>query len=144
MEGTSDKSGGRFFDDKVDVRLKISALWAATLFIFAYVDLFGFFRVDIINGVMAGKVSAFQIDQTFLLLTTIYVVIPSLMVALSLLLKASINRWANIVVGVLYAASILASCIGEVWLYYIVGSIIETLLLAVVVWLAWTWRPQDA
>jgi hypothetical protein len=30
----------------VNVRNKISALWASTLFVFAYVDLFSFYRSD--------------------------------------------------------------------------------------------------
>lgn len=127
----------------VDIRMKIAALWAANMFIYVYVDIFGFFRADVINGVIAGKVGAFQIDQTFLLLTTIYVVLPSLMIPMTLMLKASISRWANLVLSLLYAASVVAAGIGETWLYYLAGSAIEVLLMLAIVWLSWTWpRPE--
>jgi hypothetical protein len=64
----------------VNVRSKISALWASMLFVFAYVDLFSFYRPDFRAKVEAGEVGGFTVNQSFLLGTTAYVVIPSLMV----------------------------------------------------------------
>jgi hypothetical protein len=64
----------------VNVRVKISALWASTLFIFAYVDLFSLYRPDFRADVETGEVAGFAVNQTFLLGTTAYVVIPSLMI----------------------------------------------------------------
>ncbi|MBI5343999.1 MAG: hypothetical protein HZB83_01445, partial [Deltaproteobacteria bacterium] len=74
-------------DIKINVKLKISALWIAMLFVFAYVDIFAFYRPGIIEGIMEGKVAAFQVNQVFLFLTTLYITIPSIMVFLSLVLK---------------------------------------------------------
>ncbi|WP_456388947.1 DUF6326 family protein [Profundibacter sp.] len=126
------------FEGKIDVRIKIAAMWTSTLFIFAYVDIFAHLRADVVEDVLAGKVAIFTVDQSFLLLTTIYVIIPSLMIALSLVLAPKINRWANMIVGTIYAVTILASCIGETWIYYWVGSVIEVLLLIAIVRYAWT------
>ncbi len=100
-----------------------------------------FFRADIINGALAGKVpgSGFEIGQRFLALTTIYIVIPSLMVVVSLLAPARINRRVNIVVSLLYAATVIASMIGESWAYYIIGSVVEVVLLLAISRVAWTW-----
>ncbi len=111
------------------------------LFVFAYVDIFGFFRADIINGSLAGKLpgSGFEIGQRFLALTTVYIVIPSLMVVASLLAPARINRTVNIVVSLVYAASVIAAMIGESWAYYIVGSVVEVVLLLTIARVAWTW-----
>ena len=130
-------------DVKINVKLKISALWVAMLFVFAYVDIFGFLRSEIIEGIMAGKVATFQINQVFLFLTTLYILIPSIMVFLSLVLKPKVNRWTNIIVGILYIASILGSCIGETWAFYIFGSIVESLLLFLIIWYAWKWPKQE-
>ena len=33
-------------DRPVDVKLRLSGLWTAMLFVFAYVDIFGFWRAD--------------------------------------------------------------------------------------------------
>ena len=40
----STPSSSTYEDVKVGVRLKIAALWIAMLFLFAYGDIFGFFR----------------------------------------------------------------------------------------------------
>ncbi|WP_428541524.1 DUF6326 family protein [Profundibacter sp.] len=121
----------------IDTRLKIAALWTSLLFIFAYVDIFAFFRADILQGALAGKVAVFTVDQSFLLLTTIYVIIPSLMISLSLILPPRANRLSNIIVAAVYALTILGSCIGEVWIYYWLGSLTEVLLLLVIIRYAW-------
>jgi hypothetical protein len=128
----------RFEPSNVNVRIKISALWTAMLFVFAYVDLFSLYRPDFRSDLEAGEVGGFTVDESFLLGTTAYVVIPSLMVFLALVLRPRINRIANIALGVVYVLSIIAGAIGE-WNYYILGSAIEVALLAAIVYYAWTW-----
>ena len=122
----------------VSVRTKISALWTAMLFVFAYVDIFSLYRRDFRADLEAGEIGGFTVDQAFLLGTSVYVVIPSLMVYGALVLRPAVNRIANIALGVLYALTIVAGAIGE-WSYYIFGSAIEVALLAAVVYYASTW-----
>lgn len=126
----------------VNVRIKISALWTSMLFVFAYVDLFSLYRPDFRADVEAGEISGFTVNQSFLLGATAYVVIPSLMVFLSLILRPGVNRIANIALSVMYALTIIAGAIGE-WNYYILGSAIEVMSLAAIVYYAWTW-PEEA
>ena len=128
---------------KVNVRMKISALWTAMLFVFAYVDIFGFFRADVRADVEAGVVGGFTVNQTFLLATTIYIVIPSLMVFGALVLRPRINRIANMALSILYALTIIAGAVGE-WTYYILGSAIEVALLAAIFHYARTWPKTSA
>ena len=40
----------KFEPSNVSVRIKISALWTAMLFVFAYVDIYGLFRADVRAG----------------------------------------------------------------------------------------------
>jgi hypothetical protein len=131
----------QYRDTHVDVKLVLSALWMAMLLVFAYVDIFGFYRADVLRGALEGAVAttAIPINQMFLTLTLIYILLPTLMVVLSLLLRPRANRIVNIVVSLLYMVSITASCIGEHWVYYIIGSTIEVLLLGAIVRSAWTW-----
>jgi hypothetical protein len=129
----------------INPRIKIAALWTSMLFIYAYVDLFSLYRADVRADIEAGEIFAFTIGQGFLLGVTMYVVIPSLMVFLSLVLPGSVTRMANIVVAVLYAVTIAGGAIGESNYYYILGSLIEAALLAGVVYYAWTWpKATDA
>jgi hypothetical protein len=132
----------RFEPFNVNVRMKISALWASMLFVFAYVDLFSLYRRDFRADLEAGNVSGFTINQSFLFGTTVYVVVPSLMVFVALILRPRVDRIANIALAIVYALTIIASAIGE-WSYYILGSAIEVALLAAIVYYAWTW-PKAA
>lgn len=132
-------------ESKVDRRIVLSGLWVSMLFIFAYVDIFTFWRADAINGALTGTVpgTEFGIDQRFLALATAYILIPSLMVAASLVVPARANRILNLTLCVLYAASIALGLIGETWLYYILGSVVELALLAVIAGVAWAGRTRS-
>jgi hypothetical protein len=123
----------------VDTRLKISALWIAMLFIFAYVDLFSLYRSDVRADLDAGRLFAFDVSETFLFFTTLYIVLPSLMIYLTLVMPRGISRVVNIVLAAGYAITIVGSAVGE-WGYFVVGSAAEVVLLGAVVYHAWTWR----
>ena len=140
---TQETANTEFEPFRVNVRMKISALWTAMLFVFAYVDIFGFFRADVRADVEAGVVGGFTVNQTFLLATTIYIVIPSLMVFGALVLRPRINRIGNIALSILYALTIIAGAVGE-WTYYILGSAIEVALLAAIFHYARTWPKTSA
>ena len=90
----------------INPRIKIAALWVSMLFIFVYVDLFSLYRGDVRADIEAGKMFAFTIGQGFLLGVTIYILVPSLMLFLSLVLPVRVTRAANIVAAVLYAVTI--------------------------------------
>ncbi len=116
------------------------------LFAFAYVDIFGFWRADVVGGALDGTVpgAGFDITQSFLTLTTLYILVPSLMVTFSLMAPARINRPANLVVSLVYAVSVIAAAIGETWAYYIIGSVVEVLLLLTIAAVAWFWPSSSA
>ena len=134
---TSSSTG--FVDERVGVRLKIASLWIATLFLFAYGDIFGFFAPGHIEEVIGGEISGIEINQVFLLGASGYIAIASVMIFLSLVLRAKTSRWTNIVVPILYIVSVVASVIGEDWAYFIFLSIMECVLLLLIVRYAWTW-----
>jgi hypothetical protein len=136
MTGSSQQSPIR---DAVDTRVKIAALWIAMLFIFAYVDLFSLYRPDVRADLEAGRLFAFDVSQIFLFLTTLYVVLPSLMIYLTLVMPRGINRVLNIALAAVYIVTIVGSAVGE-WGYFAFGSAVETVLLGAVVYHAWTWR----
>ncbi len=141
MPGATGRPSADLQDTKVDVKVVLSGLWISMLFVFAYVDIFSFWRADVINGALDGKVpgAGFTINQTFLVLTTIYILIPSLMVMVSLIAPARINRTVNVVASSIYAASVVMGAVGETWGYYIVGSVVEVLLLLAIARVAWVW-----
>ena len=127
----------------IGVRLKISALWVAMLFLFAYGDIFGSFVPGRIDEIRGGTISGIEITQTFLLAASVYVAIASLMIFLTLVLRPRVDRWANIVLPILYIVSIIASVIGESWVYFWFLSIAEGVLLLLIIWYAWQWPTLD-
>ena len=84
-------SNSGFEEVRIGVRLKISALWIGMLFLFAYGDIFGFFRRGVIEDVIAGKVSGIAITQVFLFAVSLYIAIASMMVFLSLVLIPTVT-----------------------------------------------------
>lgn len=131
-----------FADEGIGVRLKIAALWIAILFLFAYGDIFGFFKPRQIEEVIGGEVSGVHITQAFLFGASVYIAIGSVMVFLSLVLRPSVNRWANMALPILYIVSIVASAIGETWAYFLLLSAVEIALLLLITWHAWRWPIQ--
>jgi uncharacterized protein DUF6326 len=130
-------------DVRVGVRLKISALWIAMLFLFAYGDIFGFFNPGQMEEVISGEISGIEITQVFLLAVSVYIAIASVMIFLSLVLRPTVCRWTNIVLAILYSVSIVASAIGETDAYYLFLSTAEIAMLLLIVRYAWTWPRQD-
>jgi hypothetical protein len=140
----SEKKTATILEDvKINVKLKLVALWVTVNLLFIYVDVYSFYKPGIIEDAIAGKVWKFQITQAWLLGVIILMTIPSLMVFLSLALPAKANRWTNIIVGILEIVFLLVNLIGESWAYYIFGSIVEVVLLSLIVWYAWKWPKQE-
>ena len=139
-------SNARILEDgRVGVRFKISALWVAMLFLFAYGDIFGFFAPGQIEEVMRGEISGIEITQVFLFGVSVYIAIATVMVYLSLVLRPGVSGWTNIVLAVLYIVSIVISAIGDTAAYFLFLSAVESMLLLLVIWHAWRWpRPEAA
>jgi hypothetical protein len=132
-------------DVKINLKIKLSALWTAVMFLYAYADIKAFFRPGILEGIMTGKVGEFQITQGFLLVSAIIMTIPSIMIFLSLSLKAKANRWANIIIAIVYTLIILGTILmGGAWAYYLFYGTIEIILTLSIAWLALKWPKQDA
>ena len=130
-------------DVRVGVRPKISALWIAMLVLFAYGDIFGFFKPGQIEEVMSGEISGIEITQGFLFAISVYIAIATVMIFLTLVLKPTVARWSNIVLAILYIVSIIAAAIGED-AYYLFLSAVEIALLLLIVGYAWTWPRQSS
>jgi hypothetical protein len=75
----------------------------------------------------------------------IWMAIPSLMVFLSLTLKANANRWVNIIVGIVSIVALIATFfVGEFSARYTFQAVIEGVLITLIIWSAWKWPAQEA
>src|SRR5437773_7333556 len=114
------KNPGPGLDDvKIHVKLKLSALWASVMFCYIYGDYFGLYQPGALRGMLEGRMGPLgPTTQGVLLGTSLMMAIPSVMVFLSLALKPHLNRWLNIILGVIYTAIILITMPGS-WAFYI-------------------------
>jgi Family of unknown function (DUF6326) len=142
---------GPLEDWRVPVRLKLSALWASFMFLYVYVDVLAFFKPGTIDDILEGRVWEFDITQGWALGALVLITIPSLMVALSLMLSARAARWTNLVVGSLFIPVSVFNVVGETWwAFYWFGAAVEAAMLLVIIRSAWTWprlaqpRTNDA
>jgi hypothetical protein len=130
-------------DAKVGVRLKISALWVVLLFLYAYGDIFGFFKPGQIEDIVSGEISGIDITEGFLFAVSVYVAIASVMIFLTLVLRPAAARGLNVVLAILFIATIVAAAFGESAYYWFL-SVVEIAALLLIVRYAWTWPRVEA
>jgi hypothetical protein len=129
---------------RINVKMKLSALWVALMLIYIYADILHLFMPGRIEKAMEGFMGPFAVSQSALLSAAVLMTIPAVMVFLSLSLKPKVNRWANIILGVLYTLVNIGNLIGETWAFYIVFVVVEIVLTFLIVWKAWKWtNPED-
>lgn len=135
---------GNLEDAKVDVKIKLSALWAALMFLYTYGDILGFYTPGVVEQLIAGEVGAIEITEGFLIVMAVWMTIPSLMLILSLALKARANRWVNIILGFVSLAVLVASSFaGEFSLRYGFTATVEAVIMVFIIWYAWKWPRQE-
>ncbi len=129
-------------DSPVPVRQKLSALWASVMFCYVYGDIFGLFRPGKLAALLDSRTPLGPTTQGILVAFATVMAIPSVMVALSLLLPPALARWANVIFGVAYTIVIVLSIRGA-WNFYLLLAGIEAALTIAVTWYAWTWPRQE-
>ena len=125
----------------VDVKVKLSVLWAVTVLLYLYADVLSLFRPGQLEEMTGGRMGPVEVSQTTLLVAAAIVIVPALMTFLTLVVKATVARWANIVLGAVYTLVNITNLIGETWAYYLLFGAAEVVLSVLIVWYAWRWRP---
>jgi len=145
---TSGKRTTEMEDPKINVKLKLSALWVAVTFIYVYADIRAFYEPGIIEQIIAGRIAEVGITTTqAMLLSLVMMTPPSAMIFLSLVLKPKMNRLANIVLGIFYTGLVLIAQFGIIMhtsVNYLYSGIAEVVLTALIVWYALKWPRQEA
>ncbi len=124
---------------RAPTKIKLAALWASTMFCYAYGDYFGLYvtgtLADINRGIM-GPLG--QATPGVLIGVSLMMAIPSLMVTLSLLLPARICRWTCVILGIVYTGIMAVSLPGSELFYKMLGIIEIGLTLTITV-VAFRW-----
>lgn len=127
-------------DRQVPVQAKLAAAWTSFMFLYVYVDIIGFYKPGTIDDILVGVVFVFDITQVWAITVLTLMAIPILMVVLSAMLPARASRITNLVVASLQVPYSMFNVLGGSWTYYYwLGVVLEVIVLAVILRLAWTW-----
>jgi hypothetical protein len=129
-------------DVKVNLKVKLAALWTAFMFLYIYVDYFGLYMPGHLDAMLAGKMWVIDVTQVILLVALASVMIPALMIFLSVALPPKISRWTNIIVAAVYIPYSLFNLAGEAWVHMYFAAGVEVVMLSLIIGYAWTW-PGD-
>ena len=125
-------------------RIKLAALWTSFMFLYIYVDYFHLYMPSALEDILAGKLFVFKITQIALLAGLTSVTIPALMISLSIILTAKVNRWTNIIVATVYIPFTLFNLAGLAWIHMVFGAVIEVILLCLIIHYAWKWSKEES
>lgn len=131
-----------FEETKISIKLKLAALWTSLMFCYVYGDFFSLFVPGRIQRLMEGNSGAGETTPVTLLLYAVLLALPSLMIFLSIALKAPLNRLLNIIVGIFFTLVMIlvtATSLGEWMIFYTFLGIVEITLTCIIVWQAIKW-----
>jgi hypothetical protein len=128
-----------------DYRIKISVLWLFAAIAFLAHQILVLMEPGIIAQLMAGEAEGQKIGPEMILFFAVLMLVPLVMAFLSLILLDSMNRWANIIVGTVFAVLWLASAVSAALSAYWGGALTTFsagVATALIVWYAWKSKQE--
>lgn len=127
-------------DFKINTKIKLSALWTSVMFCYIYGDYFSLYVPNKVADFISGQT---LLDSPIKLFSaSVLMVIPSLMIFISVAAKPKVSRLLNILFGIIYTAIMLLIAFASIapwWSFYVFLAIVESILTAVIVWIAVKW-----
>lgn len=129
---------------KVNIKIKLAALWASATFCYLYGDYFELYTPDKINSLITGE--NILDSPAKLLIASIVMAIPPIMVGASIILNPKVNRMLNIVFGTLFTSIMIfigVNSMTEWGSFYVFLAFLESIITFLIIWYAWKW-PKKA
>ncbi len=128
---------------KVNIKIKLAALWTSVLFCYIYGDYFELYAPGKIDSLVTGENT---LDSpTKLLIASIVLAIPAIMIALSVILNPKINRILNIIFGIVFTLIMMLIAINSLtawYSFYVFLAVLESLITILIIWYAWKWPKK--
>ena len=118
-----------------EIQIKLSAIWIALMLTYLLGDVLRIFSGDFKGGEIGGM----QVSQNMYLGMAMLMVIPILMVFLSLTLPDGVNRWANIIIAIIFFVFNLVGLPTYPSAYDKFLIIVGLGFNVLTVWYAWKW-----
>ena len=129
-----------------DVKIKLAVLWLFFFCSMIIVPILELYIPGFIEDIIAGALGGEKEITGMILLIAILTLIPPLMAVLSVTLKDKVNRWTNIILGIVWAVLSLIA-IGEylmmqtaVYAGLILVGAMELTIAVFITWTAYKWK----
>jgi len=124
------------------VKIKLTVLWIFLAVGYTAYTILDTARPNVMEGMTLGGVyEGLVVTEELLLFFTLFWLIPLTMAFLSLTLKDSANRWANIILSIFYASIWVIDMIeGGLLLAQYLINLSMIVVVALIVWYAWKWQ----
>ena len=126
-----------------DVKIKIAGLWVFKALASLTFTIMMLMEEGVLEEIMAGEILGMQIGPEILLIGAIEAWVPLVMIVLSLTLKNKANRWANIIVGIVFTVLSLMSMADALTAHGILLWVSQAVATALIVWYAWKWPKES-
>ncbi|UCF59166.1 MAG: hypothetical protein JSV15_01725 [Candidatus Bathyarchaeota archaeon] len=135
--------------ERLALKMKLAVLWLFVAVSMTAGSVIFFMVPGVMEEIMEGAILGMQIGQELLLaMAVMYFWIPLVMAVLSLTLKDKVNRWANIILGIVYIGFVLVELISNIltaaYPYAILMSTSAFVVAALITSYAFKWPIQKA
>ncbi|KPE49270.1 DUF6326 family protein [Chryseobacterium indologenes] len=130
-----------FEETPVNIKIILAGLWTSVTLCYLYGDYFELY----VPGKAKGLVEGTNLLDTpvKLFMAAVVLALPAVMVFLSLMLKAKINRILNIILGIFFTGIMLliAATSLTAWrVFYVFLALLESFITILIVWKALKWK----
>ncbi len=127
---------------KIDTKVLLSTLWIVVMINMLKADILSLFIPGMTDELADFSASTGASIPQLMLIGAVMGNLAIAMIILSRVLKYGINRWVNIVLGIVTIAYIWGGM--SSYPHYIFIASVETLCLLLIIGFAWTWRNVEA
>ncbi len=125
-----------------DKKVTLSTLWIFVMFCIAYADVIGFIEPGTLQKIIDGNVG-FELTPAIIVAISLLQALPIAMIVLTRLFRRGVSRWLNVAAALLTLLYVLG---GGNWesASYPIFAVLEGIAMLGIIWLAWTWRHDEA
>lgn len=132
----------------INIKIKLASLWTTLMFLYIYADYFRLMTPEKLEKMMKLQTPIGPTSPGILVLFSVILIIPTLMIFLSIFLKAQINKWLNIVIASMYAGIsvlIIISNVDHEWqTFFVIFNFVEILVFSIIILQAWRWPRAES
>jgi len=126
-------------------KVRISVLWLFKEVAALTTVILMLFAPGTIGMIETGEIWMGMDPEGMLLVYAIILLVPLVMAFLTLTLKGSVNRWANVILGIVFAGLELFDLTDPMThkAYVVLLALASFVALALIVWYAWKWPKKE-